>query len=264
MSIVIVTGGFDPIHSGHISYINAAKQLGDTLIVGLNSDDWLIRKKGRFFMPWHERSIIISNLKSVDSVIDFDDTDESAKDCIRCVRKMYPTQTIIFANGGDRTKRNITEMDIEDGNVIFEFGVGGVNKENSSSWILQEWKAPKTNRIWGCYRNLYEQDQEVKVKELVVEPGKYLSMQKHEKRSEHWFISEGTATVYTVNNSKTDVELYGIFEKFQHVHISKNEWHQLVNETNQLLKIVEIQYGEQCIEEDIERVSVKNNFNLNM
>ena len=78
-------------------------------------------------------------------------------------------------------------------------------------------------------------------------------MQKHKQRSEHWFVAEGTATVYTIDTQTTDYELYGVFKQHESLHISTNEWHQLSNETDKPLKVVEIQYGENCIEEDIER-----------
>jgi len=250
--IVLVTGGFDPIHSGHISYFKAARTLGDMLIVGLNSDEWLERKKGRAFMPWNERLCIINNLSIVDEVYTFDDSDGSARQFIHQVRAHYPNAELIFANGGDRTAKNIPEMDVQDPNLRFEFGVGGDDKKNSSSWILEEWKAPKTERAWGYWRVLHEQDIEVKVKELTVKPGQSLSMQKHKDRAEHWFVAEGTATVYTVNRS-TDTELLGEYKKFDHVHIHRTEWHQLCNETKEPLKIIEIQYGDRCVEEDIER-----------
>ena len=250
--IVLVTGGFDPVHSGHISYIQAAKKLGDLLIVGVNSDEWLIRKKGRSFMPLTERTDIIRNIKGVDFVIDFNDKDSTAKHAIWMVRQSYPRDHIIFANGGDRTASNIPEMDIIDDNLEFAFGVGGDDKKNSSSWILEEWKSPKTERPWGYYRILHEDGKEVKVKELTVNPGQCLSMQKHEQRAEHWFIVEGTAEVYTVNRS-SDHELMGIFHKHQSLHIKKTEWHQLCNPKNSPLKIIEIQYGNHCKEEDIER-----------
>lgn len=250
--IVLITGGFDPIHSGHISYIQAAKKLGDLLVVGVNSDDWLTRKKGRNFMPLLERTAIIRNIKGVDFVIDFDDKDNTAKHAIWMVRQSYPQDPIIFANGGDRTASNIPEMDIVDSNLEFVFGVGGEDKKNSSSWILEEWKSPKTERPWGYYRVLHENGKEVKVKELTVNPGQCLSMQKHEKRAEHWFIAEGNAEVYTLNRS-TDVELLGVFHKHQSLHIKKSEWHQICNPGNVPLKIVEIQYGTDCVEEDIER-----------
>ena len=250
MKIVIVTGGFDPIHSGHIALLKEAKNLGHALAVGLNSDEWLRRKKGHEFMPWSERSAIIENLKMVDIVFSFDDSDGSAIDAIKRVKEVYPDDEIIFANGGDRTKDNIPEMVFED--VEFVFGIGGEDKKNSSSWILDEWRHPKTARPWGYYKVLHQVGKEVKLKELTVEPGKSLSMQKHKQRAEFWFVSEGEASVYTLNR-KTDSELVGKFTQFDHTWIANNEWHQLVNETLEPLRIIEIQYGSNCSEEDIER-----------
>ena len=251
--IVLITGGFDPLHSGHIAYFKAAKTLGDMLIVGLNSDEWLERKKGRAFMPWNERLCVVNNLSMVDEVYTFDDTDGSAKSFIRQVRAHYPDAALIFANGGDRTASNIPEMDVKDADLTFEFGVGGEDKKNSSSWILEEWKSPKTLRQWGYYRVLHEHGPAVKLKELTVDPGKALSMQRHDKRNEFWFVSQGIATVYTLNVS-TDLELLGMYKKHQHIWIDNRQWHQLRNETKEPLKIIEIQYGENCVEEDIERL----------
>ena len=176
MKIVLVTGGFDPLHSGHISYFKDARNLGDILIVGVNSDEWLTRKKGKSFMNIEERIEIIKNIKSVGGVIRFNDDDDTAKNAITKVRLNFPYDKIIFANGGDRTKDNIPEMDINDENLQFAFGVGGRDKKNSSSWILEEWKFPKTERQWGYYKVLYELPT-LKVKELVVKPFMSLSMQ---------------------------------------------------------------------------------------
>ena len=250
--VVVITGGFDPIHSGHIEYVNAARELGNILIVGVNSDEWLVRKKGRSFMPFEDRVSIIGALQDVDYAIPFNDRDGTAKDAIAWARKVYPNHTIVFANGGDRTSDNIPEMDFDDNNIEFAFGVGGSDKKNSSSYLLQEWKAPKTERKWGYYRVLHEANKHVKVKELTVDPGKSLSMQRHSERLELWFVAEGTATVYTINSS-SDEELDGAYEKFCNIHIATNQWHRLANETDKPLKIIEIQYGEECIEEDIER-----------
>lgn len=246
--IVLVTGGFDPIHSGHIAYFEAAKTLGDVLIVGLNSDDWLTRKKGSPFMPWEERAAVVSALKPVTRVINFDDHDGSACNAIRKVRAIYPNDTIVFANGGDRTSRNIPEMEMlqEMLHLEFAFGVGGDDKKNSSSWILQEWKTPKTLRPWGYYRVLHTVGQTVKVKELTVNPGKSLSMQKHALRSELWFIAEGVAG----NNWDFGSEKIKVYKTET---INPGEWHQLHNPTDQPLKVIEIQYGVECTEEDIER-----------
>ncbi len=249
--IVLITGGFDPLHSGHIAYFKAAKKLGDILVVGVNSDAWLTRKKGAPFMPYMERATIVRSIAGVDFVIDFNDSDGSAKHAIQMVRQSYPQDKIIFANGGDRTSSNIPEMDIIDDNLEFVFGVGGEDKKNSSSWILQEWKAPKTERPWGYYRVLHEVPG-MKVKELTVNPGCSLSMQRHKFRSEYWIVSEGNAVVERAMSS--GYALPGVnMEKHDSLDIPVNEWHQLQNHSQQPLRIVEIQYGEKCVEEDIER-----------
>ena len=242
-TIVIVTGGFDPIHSGHIEYLKAAKSLGDILVVGVNSDEWLVRKKGQAFMPLDERVSIIQNLKMVDDCIVFDDTNGDAIDAINRVKTLYPDNRYIFANGGDRTASNIPEMSVR--NVEFAFGVGGTNKKNSSSWILTEWKSPKTERPWGYYRVLHDVPG-IKVKELTVNPQSSLSMQRHESRSEYWMVAEGTATVTSSDSISTLVT-------HDEYHVPEHTWHQLSNITDRPLRIIEIQYGESCVEEDIER-----------
>ncbi len=136
-NIVVVSGGFDPIHSGHIAYFKAAKALGDELIVGINSDEWLIRKKGKAFMPMHERQAIVQSIKYVDYVIRFNDDDDSAILLLKLVKQTWPNDKIIFANGGDRNESNNREISVED--VKFVYGVGGSMKLNSSSKILHDW-----------------------------------------------------------------------------------------------------------------------------
>ena len=124
MKVVVVSGGFDPIHSGHISYLEDAKRLGDILVVALNSDDWLIKKKGKFFMPFHERKTILESMRVVNHVIDF--IDDNKGSCINGLKKvisMYPDDEIIFANGGDRNKENIPEMALKILHLNLELGV---------------------------------------------------------------------------------------------------------------------------------------------
>jgi mannose-6-phosphate isomerase-like protein (cupin superfamily) len=133
------------------------------------------------------------------------------------------------------------------------FGVGGENKANSSSWILEEWKTPKTTRAWGHYRVLHTVGKQTKLKELTVTPKTCLSMQRHDHRAEFWFVAEGEATVYTVDPHSTEYDLMASPAKHQSTWIKLNEWHQLCNETDRPLKLIEIQYGEDCVEEDIER-----------
>ena len=141
MKIILCTGGFDPIHSGHIAYLKAAADLGDMLIVGLNSDEWLERKKGAAFMPWNERLSVVNNLQMVDETFTFQDDDDSARLFIQQVRAHYPNAHLIFANGGDRTAENIPEMDTQDNNISFEFGIGGTEKINSSSRLVASWES---------------------------------------------------------------------------------------------------------------------------
>ena len=142
-TVVLVTGGFDPLHSGHLAYFRAAKKLGDKLIVGINSDSWLERKKGKNFLPLSERYEIVSALKYVDNCILFNDEDDTAIEAIRNVIMLYPFDRIIFANGGDRVEGNTPEEDANlfpEKEIIFQYGVGGLEKKNSSSWILQKWE----------------------------------------------------------------------------------------------------------------------------
>lgn len=142
----IVSGGFDPIHEGHIAMIVDSAKKSDGVIVLANSDDWLCRKKGKNFYTFQTRYAILQNIKGVIDVLDFDDSDNSACDGIRKVRKKYPNDELVFANGGDRTKNNIPEIPTcKECGVEIVFGVGGENKANSSSLILNNWDNNKTN-----------------------------------------------------------------------------------------------------------------------
>ena len=141
MRVVIVSGGFDPIHSGHIEHFKAAKKLGDILIVGLNSDEWLTRKKGKPFLPLEERLAVVKSMRPVDSAVPFNDDNDSSIDLIKKALVLF--DDVLFANGGDRTQDNIPEIYEfdKDPRVQFAFGVGGTHKQNSSSWILKKWNS---------------------------------------------------------------------------------------------------------------------------
>ena len=258
MKIVVVSGGFDPIHSGHIAYLEEAKKLGDKLIVALNSDDWLIKKKGKFFMPFAEREIILKNLKPVDDVISFEDDElGSCKDALNKTKLKYPDEEILFCNGGDRNKENIPEMEVSD--VTFHFEVGGEDKKNSSSWILKNFEHSSENRVWGKFYNLFI-DKNLKLKELIVDPKKGMSFQRHFHRNEIWFVSKGKCLI---NFSKVDAENFQSIElnKEQVFHVEKEAWHQITNPFNEPCHIIEIQYGEKTDEDDIERLRFYDNEN---
>ena len=268
MKVVLVTGGFDPLHSGHLKYFQEAKKLGDILCVGVNSDEWLTRKKGRPFMPIEERIELVNNIKGVGMAFAFNDSEDHAINAIEHIKEKFPKNSkIIFANGGDRTKNNVPEMVYTD--VEFAFGVGGNNKMNSSSWILDEWKTQKTEREWGYWRVLDDKGT-VKAKELVINPGKSLSDQRHFHRSEHWYILEG-AMKMDIEASHTHLE-HGIevttdiskcFTVSLNQHkthvIHKRDWHKAYNPYEKPCHILEVQYGNKCIEEDIERRTIINN-----
>lgn len=250
--IVLATGGFDPLHSGHIAYLKEAKSLGQKLIVGVNSDNWLTRKKGRPFMPWYERVAIIKELKFVDDVIDFDDHDDSANLAIFKCAQRFPNSKIVFANGGDRVNENTPEFKTYGKMpwVEFAWGVGGTNKRNSSSIILEQWKKEKTIRPWGWYTVL-ENSTTYKVKELVIEPGKSLSMQRHKYRNERWYVLKGECHLDTEwNGIKNSIDLKELTHDYT---IEKGVWHQASNLTDSICHILEVQFGEKCVEEDIER-----------
>ena len=256
--IALVTGGFDPIHSGHIQYLKAAATYADYLIVGVNSDEWLIRKKGKPFMPLDERIAILQEMLVVDEVMTFNDDDNTACGAIEKVKELYKDKFggnfhkhIIFCNGGDRTSDNIPEQDRykDDKWVSFEFGVGGENKKNSSSWILEDYRNAKTERNWGYYRVIHQIGKEVKVKELVIEPGQALSNQYHNKRNELWYVMKG------------EVVINGVVQK-EHgpaIVIPKEYWHLAKNVSDKPCHVLECQYGEECIEDDIVRQPLNEN-----
>ena len=147
-SYYIVSGGFDPIHEGHIEMIKASAAESDGVIVLANSDAWLCRKKGKNFHSMKTRKAILENLKGVIDVLEFNDDDNSASDGIRKVRAKYPEAHLVFANGGDRGKDNIPEIPVcKECHVDLAFGVGGENKANSSSWILERWHALEAKNL---------------------------------------------------------------------------------------------------------------------
>jgi len=250
--VVLVTGGFDPIHSGHIAYFKAAKTLGDELWVGVNSDEWLTNKKGRPFLPFNERANIIESLKVVDNVIAFADDDVGGT--THAIQHILETTDaiVVVANGGDRTPGTIPEEKTYSNHprVEFVFGVGGNNKMNSSSWILREWSNPTVERAWGTYTVL---DNNIgwQVKELAFNPNCALSDQRHFNRSEHWHVVQGEIRMdleYT-NEYKTSK----IYKAGDSIDISKRTWHKATNVGDEVAKVIEVWLGTELTENDIER-----------
>jgi cytidyltransferase-like protein len=252
MKTVFVSGGFDPLHSGHIEYFKAAKQLGDTLIVGLNSDPWLERKKGQAFMPFEERAKIIENLEMVDNVMLVPDDDTGGT--TKAIGYLLQTTTgkIIVANGGDRIDGDIPEQKLfgDHSEVEFVFGVGGEDKKNSSSWILSNWEKPITHRDWGEYKVL-DSNGEWQVKELTFYEGKALSDQRHFKRSEHWHVVDGVINMFL--EDKIGRRTRTLLTPGDSIDIPVGWWHKAVNIDNKDAKVIEVWLGKELTEEDIER-----------
>lgn len=254
MKVVLVTGGFDPLHSGHIEYFKAAKKLGDKLIVAVNSDAWLTRKKGRPFMPFEERIKIIDALEVVDQTtyVMNDDKNDDAGGAIFHTLATHGNIEIIFANGGDRKEGNVPEEEQwgDDPHVTFVYGVGGEDKKNSSSWILKEWSQPTTERAWGKYTVL-DSGSGWQVKQLAFDSGKALSDQRHSKRSEHWHVVEGEI--------KMDLEFANeystskIYKAGESIDIPVCTWHKATNVGKVPARVIEVWLGNELTEEDIER-----------
>ena len=139
-NIIVLSGGFDPVHIGHIRMLREAAYLGANVILGLNSDEWLSRKKGKPFMKWDERAEILESCKFVNQVLPMDDSDNTASDIIIQVHKLFNNKkydyNIYFANGGDRGKGNVPELDTcKDLGVVMLWGVGGGKIQSSSDLI---------------------------------------------------------------------------------------------------------------------------------
>ncbi len=129
--VVAVSGGFDPMHIGHVRMIQNSADIGDVLVI-VNSDDWLERKKGYVFMPFEERAEILSAIKGVTAVVAVDDTDNTVCEALKKYKPDY------FANGGDRKQKNTPEMTVcEELGIEMLWSMGG-GKIQSSSWLVSD------------------------------------------------------------------------------------------------------------------------------
>ena len=127
--IIAVSGGFDPVHHGHVRMIQEAAKHGDVMVI-INSDDWLIRKKGYVFMPWQERAYIMACFKGVTAVVSVDDSDGTVCEALRSHKPD------MFANGGDRRTNNTPEMDVcNENNIEMLWNIGGEKIQSSSDLV---------------------------------------------------------------------------------------------------------------------------------
>jgi len=128
--MIAISGGMDPATIAHCRLIKDAATYGDVVVI-LNSDAWLLRKKGYKFMPWEERAEILMAIKGVTDVVQVDDSDGTVCEALRRIRPDY------FANGGDRKVGNTPEGDVcAELGIEMLWGVGGTDKVQSSSWLI--------------------------------------------------------------------------------------------------------------------------------
>lgn len=201
---VAVSGGFDPLHIGHVRLFRAARRLGDKLVVIVNNDNWLQAKKGFVFMPQKERAEIIREFPFVDKVVFTDHTiKDPDRSVVRSLRKLRPA---IFANGGDRkSAKDIPEVAAcKELGIKMVFNVGRGGKVQSSSWMVGAARRPasQTIRPWGAFFG-WDAGKDWNLKTVYIKPGKRLSLQYHKKRSELWILVAGDATATTRTGKKT-------------------------------------------------------------
>lgn len=215
---IVISGGFDPIHPGHIAMIEAAAEYGEVHIVA-NSDEWLVRKKGFFFQPFSDRKKILEAYTP--HVHEVDDTDGTVCEALRRIKPDY------FGNGGDRKMENTPELNVcEECGIEPVFELGGGKYSSSSALNAKQ----RVMTRWGYYDVILDMPN-LKVKMLHIDAGKELSLQRHGKRSEFFFMPNG----------EVRMNLPGV-------------WHAPSAPVDRDLDILEVQIGE-SEEEDIDRIS---------
>ena len=241
---VVVSGGFDPIHVGHLRMFKEASKLAPKLIVIVNSDSFLIEKKGYVFMPLAERMEIIEGFDVVDITVASIDEDLTVCQTLQWLAKKENVK--IFANGGDRNNTNsIPEANVcRENKIAMKFNIGGGKIQSSSDLVTKEIIKP-----WGSYKT-FEKDKGFLVKRITIDPGESLSLQSHKNRSEHWLVASGVATV------ECDGEK-SYLNQFESISIPQGSKHRLSNEDKSLLQVVEVQFGEILSEDDITRYEDK-------
>lgn len=133
--VVVISGGMDPVHGGHIDYITQAAKYGVVVLL-LNSDEWLKRKKGYIFMKWPERQKILMAMENIKSVHSVNDEDDTVVKGLTFIRWLYPDKKIYFAKGGDRGPDNTPEAEWCDHlGIEMLYGIGGEKTQSSSELI---------------------------------------------------------------------------------------------------------------------------------
>lgn len=252
---VIVSGGFDPIHLGHLNLINEASKLGKVIVI-VNSDEFLLKKKGFYLIPSNERVEIIKNLKNVASVFLSIDKDASVSESIKTLAADKSFNIKFFANGGDRkNESDIPEKKIcEENDIKLIFDVGGGKTQSSSSLFKEaidifNFYKNYTKKPWGSYLNLLKESNFL-VKKILVDVNEEISYQSHKYRDEHWILVDGSLEV--INGSSTR-----ILKSNDYDFIKRGAKHKIKNIGSSTAVMIEIQFGDKIDENDINRYDDK-------
>lgn len=247
-AVVVLSGGFDPMHRGHVGMFRAAAELGDVVVV-VNSDRWLERKKGRVFMGWSERAAVVGGMAGVMAVVKGDDGDGTVAKNLERIGKEWRGRKLYFGNGGDRGEGRVPVEELfvcERFGIEVLYGLGG-GKVQSSSELLDRWRRRGSEeRCWGSFWTVIE-DRRYKVKELIVNAGKATSIQVHQHRSELWMVVEGELFVECGGHSTGLVE-------GEYFHVPRRYVHRISNKTKKRAILIEVQYGDKVDEADILRL----------
>jgi cytidyltransferase-like protein len=235
--IICVSGGFDPLHGGHLAMFREAAKHGP-LVVILNSDDWLLRKKGFMFLSWQERADIIGDLRYVTATSTVNDADDSVCEALRRLRPRF------FANGGDRKPNNTPEKALcAQLGIDMLWNIGGGKANSSTDIARRAW----VTRPWGRYVTL-DEGRGYKVKKVIIDPGQSISLQFHHHRCEYWYMTGPNARVRLGNAS------FEVTPGAPPVCVSQGLVHKLSNQGTDPLTIIEIQSGDYLGEDDILRL----------
>ena len=252
---VIVSGGFDPIHIGHLNLINEASKLGKVIVI-VNSDEFLLKKKGFYLIPSNERVEIIKNLKNVASVFLSIDKDASVSESIKTLAADKSFNIKFFANGGDRKNdSDIPEKKIcEENDIKLIFDVGGGKTQSSSSLFKEaidifNFYKNYTKKPWGSYLNLLKESNFL-VKKILVDVNEEISYQSHKYRDEHWILVDGSLEVINGNSTR-------ILKSNDYDFIKRGAKHKIKNIGSSTAVMIEIQFGDKIDENDINRYDDK-------
>lgn len=242
--IGVVSGGFDPLHAGHARMLMEAESRCDDLVVLVNTDEWLLRKKGYVSVPVDQRCEVIRSIvrgADVRPALDDDGTVVASLELIR--ESCAPDQRVFFFNGGDRGEGNVPEERVE--GVRMVYGIGGTDKVNSSSAIHRRGYLSRVQRIWGYYDDHFRTEKCV-FKTLFPRDGESTSLQRHRHRSEVWFVESGRVLV-RVGDDRL------VLDPGDHCSVPAGAWHQMTAIGGDAV-VREMQFGALCSEDDIERM----------